>query len=197
MDQSMTTLLKQNISKHISLSEKETEQFCALFHPQTIRKKSYLLKEGEVCKFEGFVNKGLFKVYLIDEKGFEQILSFPREDWWIGDIDSFINQRPSHYFIQAIEYSEILVISKEDKEKLYQNIPKVEKLFRIMGQKSLIALQRRMSENLRKTAGQRYIDFIEKNAQLAQRLTNLHIAAYLGISHEFVSKIRRKLSRKK
>jgi len=193
----MTTLLKQNISKHISLSEKETEEFCAFFHPQTIRKKSHLLKEGDICKFEGFINKGLFKVYQVDEKGFEQILSFPREDWWIGDIDSFINQRPSHYFIEAIELSEILVISKEDKEKLYQNIPKVEKLFRIMGQKSLIALQRRMSENLRKTADQRYIDFIEKNAQLAQRLTNLHIAAYLGISHEFVSKIRRKISRKK
>ena len=193
----MTTLLKQNISKHISLSEKEAEEFSALFRPQTIPKKGYFLKEGDVCKFEGFVNKGLFKVYLIDEKGFEQILSFPREDWWIGDIDSFINQSPSHYFIQAIEHSEILVISKEDKERLYQNIPKVERLFRIMGQKSLIALHRRMSENLRKTADRRYIDFIEKNARLSQRLTNLQIASYLGISHEFVSKIRRKISLKK
>jgi CRP-like cAMP-binding protein len=109
----------------------------------------------------------------------------------------FYQSKTVSLFIEAIESSEILVISKEDKEKLYQNIPKVEKLFRIMGQKSLIALQRRMSENLRKTADQRYIDFIEKNAQLAQRLTNLHIAAYLGISHEFVSKIRRKISGKK
>jgi len=193
----LTTLLRQNIGKHISLSEKETVEFCEMFYPRTIRKKAYLLKEGEICRFEGFVIKGLFKVYQVDEKGFEQILSFPREDWWIGDIDSFVNQRPSHYFIQAIEHAEILAISKEDKEKLYQNIPKVEKLFRIMGQKSLIALQRRMSENLRKTADQRYIDFIEKNAQLAHRLTNLDIAAYLGISHEFVSKIRKKISRKK
>jgi hypothetical protein len=82
------------------------------------------------------------------------------------------------------------------KQNISSHIPKIEKLFRIMTQKTHVALQRRMIDNLSKTADQRYLDFIEKNPQLFQRLTNLQIAAYLGISHEFLSKIRKKLAGK-
>lgn len=193
----MFELLLQNVKKHISLSEEEAEYFVRNFKPINIKKKQFLLQEGKICRFEGFVTKGLFKFYHLDERGFEQILFFPREDWWVGDIDSFTNQKPSYYFIQALEDSEVLIITKEDKENLYDNLPKVEKLFRIMGQKALIELHRIMSDNLRKTAPQRYSEFIEKDPTLMQRLTNLQIAAYLGISHELVSKIRKKLSLKK
>ena len=101
------------------------------------------------------------------------------------------------FFIEALEDSEVLLITKNDKEFAYKNLPKVEKLFRVMTQKTHVALQRRMIDNLSKTADQRYIDFIEKYPQLFQRLTNLQIAAYLGISHEFLSKIRKKISQKK
>ena len=89
------------------------------------------------------------------------------------------------------------VLSKKDKEFAYNKIPKIEKLFRVMTQKTHIALQRRIIDNLSKTADQRYIDFIEKYPNLFQRLTNVQIAAYLGISHEFLSKIRRKIASKK
>ncbi len=193
----MTALLKQNISNHISLTEKEMEAFCNLFQSKIIKKKSFLLREGEVCKFEGFVNKGLFRVFHLDHNGFEQVLYFAIENWWITDMDSFTNQKPSNLYIEALEDSEVLLISKKDKEFAYSNIPKIEKLFRVMTQKTHIALQRRMIDNLSKTADQRYIDFIEKYPQLFQRLTNLQIAAYLGISHEFLSKIRKKISSKK
>ena len=88
----MTTLLQKNIAAHISLSETEMESFCNLFEYKTIKKKSFLLREGEICKFEGFVTKGLFRVYHIDKNGFEQILYFAIEDWWITDIDSFTNE---------------------------------------------------------------------------------------------------------
>ncbi|WP_130734050.1 Crp/Fnr family transcriptional regulator [Flavobacterium sp. J27] len=193
----METKLLQNVKKHIQLSEEEETYFVSYFKPISIQKKDFLLREGEICKFEGFVTKGLFKVCHYDEKGLEKIISFPREDWWVGDIDSFTNQKPSSYFIQALEDAEVLLISREDKENLYVNLPKVEKLFRIMGQKALIALQRRMSENLRKPAEERYSDFLEKYPQLLQRLTNLQIAAYLGVSHELLSKIRKKIVSKK
>ena len=193
----MTTLLRQNIAKHISLSNKETEQFCDLFKPHFIKKKDLILREGDICKFEAFVTKGLFRVYHIDQNGFEQVLYFAMEDWWITDMDSFTNQRPSQLFIEALEDSEVLLISKKDKEFAYENIPTIEKLFRIMTQKTHIALQRRMIDNLSKTADQRYIDFIEKYPRLTQRLSNIQIAAYLGISHEFLSKIRKKISLKK
>jgi CRP-like cAMP-binding protein len=192
----MTALLKLNIARHIDLSDTETEAFCTLFQSRQIEKKQFLLRGGEVCKFEGFVVKGLFKVYHIDNKGVEQILYFAVENWWITDIDSFTNEKPSQLFIEALEDSEVLLISKKDKEFAYINLPKIEKLFRVMTQKTHVALQRRMIDNLSKTADQRYIDFIEKYPQLFQRLTNIQIAAYLGISHEFLSKIRKKITHK-
>lgn len=192
----MKQFLKQNITKHISLSENETEEFCNLFQHKSIKKKSFLLREGEVCKFEGFVTKGLFRVYHIDQNGFEQVLYFAIENWWVTDIDSFTNETPSHLYIEALEDCEVLLISKKNKEFAYTNFPNVEKLFRVMTQKTLVALQRRMIDNLSKNADQRYIEFIEKYPQLFQRLTNLQIAAYLGISHEFLSKIRKKISSK-
>jgi len=193
----MKALLKQNIAQHISLSENEIEDFCNLFEQKLIPKKNFLLREGEICKFEGFVTKGLFRVYHIDKNGFEQILYFAIENWWITDIDSFTTETPSQLFIEALEDSEVLVISKKDKEFAYTNLPKIEKLFRVMTQKTHVALQRRMIDNLSKTAESRYIEFTEKYPQLIQRLSNIQIAAYLGITNVFLSNIRKKIAVKK
>ena len=192
----MTTLLQKNIAAHISLSETEMESFCNLFEYKTIKKKSFLLREGEICKFEGFVTKGLFRVYHIDKNGFEQILYFAIEDWWITDMDSFANEIPSQLFIEALEDSELLLISKKDKDFAYENLPKIEKLFRIMTQKTHVALQRRMIDSMSKTAGSRYVDFVKKYPQLLQRLSNVQVAAYLGITNVFLSNIRKKISSK-
>ena len=192
----MTTLLQKNIAAHISLSETEMESFCNLFEYKTIKKKSFLLREGEICKFEGFVTKGLFRVYHIDKNGFEQILYFAIEDWWITDIDSFTNEIPSQLFIEALEDSELLLISKKDKDFAYENLPKIEKLFRIMTQKTHVALQRRMIDSMSKTAEFRYVECVEKYPQLIQRLSNIQVAAYLGITNVFLSNIRKKISSK-
>ncbi len=193
----MIESLKQNVAHHVSISDNEMEEFCNFFHKKTMKKKTFLLREGEVCEFEGFVAKGLFRVYHIDQNGFEQILYFAIENWWITDIDSFTNGKPSQLFIEALEDSEVLLITKKDKEFAYAKLPLIEKLFRVMTQKTHVALQRRMIDNLSKTADQRYLDFIEKYPNHYKRLTNLQIAAYLGISHEFVSKIRRKIASRK
>ena len=193
----MKELLKQNILNNVNFSENELAQFCDLFKLKKIKKKKLLLQKGEICKFEGFVIKGLFHIYHLNKKGEKQVLYFAIENWWVTDIDSFTNQTPSDLFIEALEDSEILLISKTDKEFAYENLPQVEKLFRIMTQKTHVALQRRMIDNLSKTADQRYLDFIAKYPNLQLRLTNLQIAAYLGISHEFLSKIRRKVTNNK
>jgi CRP-like cAMP-binding protein len=192
----MIESLKQNVAHHISISDNEMEEFCNLFHKKTIKKKTFLLRASEVCEFEGFVAKGLFRVYHIGQNGFEQILYFAIENWWITDIDSFTTGKPSQLFIEALEDSEVLLITKKNKEFAYSKLPLIEKLFRVMTQKTHVALQRRMIDNLSKTADQRYLDFIEKYPALYSRLTNLQIAAYLGISHEFLSKIRRKIASK-
>lgn len=193
----MKELFKKHLAKHISLSSSEFDKFIEPFKLKIIKKKEFYLQQGEVCKYEAFVIKGLFKIYYLDNKGSENIINFAASDWWLGDIDSFNNETPSKLFIEALEDSEIFIINKYDKEVLYEELPKVEKLFRIMGQKAMVALQRRVIDSISKTADLRYVDFIEKNSSIAQRLTNLQIAAYLGISHEFLSKIKKKISAKK
>ncbi|MBB6500609.1 CRP-like cAMP-binding protein [Pedobacter cryoconitis] len=191
----MYNLLRENIEKHIHLTDEEFAQFSAPFYLQKVQKKQMLLREGEICKFEGFVNKGCLRVYYLDEMGFEKVLYFAVEGWWITDIDSFTNQAPSILNIEALEDSEVLMITYPYKTILYDTLPKVEKLFRIMTQKTHAALQRRMISSLSKTADKRYIEFVTKYPQLEQRLSQQQVAAYLGISHEFLSKIRKKVAK--
>ncbi|MFX1708759.1 Crp/Fnr family transcriptional regulator [Chitinophaga sp. CC14] len=189
-------LLRNHIEQYIQITDAEFEQFIVNFHHRKIKKKDFLLREGDTCKYEAFVTKGCFRIYYSDEKGDAQILYFAVESWWATDIDSFINQRPSILNIEALEDSEVLLINKPHKDLLYETLPKVEKMFRIMNQKSLVTFQRRVISSLGKTADKRYLEFIEKYPDLEQRLNQQQLAAYLGISHEFLSKIRKKLSGK-
>ncbi|KMQ65752.1 catabolite gene activator protein [Chryseobacterium angstadtii] len=189
----MTDSLKKHIREYIEISDEKLEKYCNAFSVHKIKKKDFLLKEGDICEAEGFVLNGCFKVFHTDSNADEQILYFAVEDWWISDIDSFINKIPSQLNIQAIEDSEILLISKEDKEKLYQEIPEIEKLMRLKFQMSVIALQRRVIDNLSKPSDELYQDFLKKYPKTAHRLTNIQIAAYLGVTPEFISRIRRKI----
>lgn len=189
----MSDLLFRNISQYINISEQDFQQFVKLFELKTFKKKEVVLKEGDYCLFEGFVLNGCFKIYYLNENGFEQTLYFAVEGWWITDIDSFINNVPSILNIEALEDSEVLMISKKDKEYLYKTMPQIEKLFRIMNQKSSVSLQRRILSLTGKTADKRYLEFLEKYPGLEQRITQQQVASYLGITHEFLSKIRKKL----
>ena len=112
----MSDLLFRNISQYINLSEEDFQQFVKPFELKTFKKKELVLKEGDYCLFEGFVLKGCFKICYLNENGFEQTLYFAVEGWWITDIDSLINNVPSILNIEALEDSEVLMISKEDKE---------------------------------------------------------------------------------
>ncbi|GAA0891463.1 Crp/Fnr family transcriptional regulator [Fulvivirga kasyanovii] len=188
-------LLEQHIKKHVEFSGEELKTFCDHFHLKKVMKKQLLLRYGTVCQFEGFVTKGCFRLFTIDHEGNENVLYFAAKDWWVTDIDSFTNQTPAFLSIQALEDSEVLLVNKSDKELLYERMPKVEKLFRIMTQKTLVSLQRRLIRNHSLTAEERYQHFISTYPEIAQKLTNLQIAAYLGITHEFVSKIRKKISK--
>ncbi len=189
----MSDLLFRNISQYISLSEEDLKRFIKPFEYRKFTKKDVVLKEGDYCFFEGFVLSGCFKIYYLNEKGFEQTLYFAVEGWWITDIDSLINNVPSILNIEALEDSEVLMITKKDKENLYESMPQIEKLFRIMNQKSSVALQRRILSLTGKTADKRYLEFLEKYPGLEQRITQQQVASYLGITHEFLSKIRKKL----
>ncbi|UCA62078.1 Crp/Fnr family transcriptional regulator [Chryseobacterium rhizoplanae] len=192
----MTEPLQKHIREYVDISDEKLEKYCSAFTLRKIKKKEFLLTEGSVCEFEGFIVKGCFKVFHTDRNAYEQILYFGIENWWISDIDSFVNRIPSKLTIQALEDSEILLISKENKEKLYQEMPEVEKLMRLKFQRSIIALQRRILDNLSKSSEERYIEFLQDYPQTAHRLTNIQIAAYLGVTPESLSRVRRKIVKK-
>lgn len=189
----MTEPLKKHIRSYIDISDEKLEKYCIAFNLRKIKKKEFLLKEGEICEFEGFVLKGCFKVFHTHHNAAEQILYFGIENWWISDIDSFVNRIPSKLNIQALEDSEILLIPKKEKEKLYAEMPEIERLMRLKFQKSIITLQRRIIDNLSKPSDERYVEFLKDYPQTVHRLTNIQIAAYLGVTPEFISRIRKKI----
>ncbi|MDN3691473.1 Crp/Fnr family transcriptional regulator [Chryseobacterium tructae] len=189
----MTESLEKHIREYVDISDENLEKYCNAFTYRKIKKKEFLLMEGSICDFEGFVVNGCFKVFHTDRNAAEQILYFAIENWWISDIDSFINRIPSKLTIQALENSEILLISKKDKEKLYQEMPEVERLMRLKFQSSIIALQRRIIDNLSKSSEERYIEFLKKYPEISRRLTNIQIAAYLGVTPESLSRVRKKI----
>ena len=159
-------------------------------------KKTYLLQEGDICHFEAYVNKGCVRTYFIDENGFEVTLMFAVEDWWIGDIASFYNQQPSNLFIETLEETELLVFNPVTKEMLLREIPKFERVFRLMVQRRLAATQERLIHSISRTAQEKYLDFLKRYPEIPQRVPQHYIASYLGISPEFISKIRTRLSKK-
>ncbi|WP_044210297.1 Crp/Fnr family transcriptional regulator [Flammeovirga sp. OC4] len=187
----MNELLKQNINKHVQFSASELEEFCKYFQLKTFKKKEHLLKQGDVCKFEGFVLNGCFRIFTLDQKGSDNTLYFAARDWWLMDNDSFMHQNPSHLNMQALEDSEVLMISRTDKLMLYEKLPIVEKLFRVMSQKALVAWQRRLIRNHCETAKERYQNFLSTYPSIASKITDKQMASYLGITHEFLSKIKK------
>lgn len=189
-------LILRNVSRHISLNREETDHFTSLLQHKTIKKKQFLLTRDELCRTENFIIKGCTRTYTIDENGFEHILMFGIEDWWVGDLASFLNQTPSHYYIDALENTEVLQITKPDLDLLFEKVPKFERFFRIIIQNAFIAQQTRINQNLSFSAEQRYLDFISRYPAFEQRIPQKQIAAYLGITPEFLSMLRRKIARK-
>jgi len=186
----------KNISQHIQLDDGEADYFLSLLQPRTIKRKEYLLRPNEVCKYESFITKGCLRTYTIDNTGLEHIVMFAVEEWWTGDLYSFLTQTPGNFIIDALEDTDLLQISKDDLEKLYECVPKFERFFRLILQNAFVAQQQRINHNLSFTAEERYLYFIKKYPQLEQRLPQKQVAAYLGITPEFLSMIRRKLARK-
>lgn len=185
-------LLKQHIKDVIGyIPTDELNAFCNYFTLKTFKKHSYILKQGEVCNFEGFITKGCCSITYTDSRDKSFTLYFAVEGMWVVELDSLLHGLPSQFSIQAIEDSEILMIHKDDKEKCYESMLSINKLFRIIAQQSLIHFKDLIIDGISKTAEERYSDFM-RNSPAAHRLTNIQIATHLGVSREFISKIRRK-----
>lgn len=185
-----------NVTRFINLDSKEEQFFTDLLTFQTFPKKTVLLREGEICHFEGYIQKGCVRVYYLDDNGFEVTILFAIEDWWISDIASFQDQKPSNLYIETLEDSEIYMLNPATKEKLLTEIPKFERVFRMLVQRNLSTLQNRLVNTISKSASDRYLEFTKVYPSIPQRVAQYYIASYLGVSKEFVSTIRKRLATK-
>lgn len=193
IDFEMSQLLLENIEQHISLSDEEKEVLLSFFKVKKLRKRQYFLQEGDVSKHSAFILSGCLRSYFVDENGLEHILQFAVEDWWITDMMSIITQNPSKLNIDAVEDSEMLIITRENQEELLKKIPQFERYFRIKTESGLAHLQSRLLENLSLPAKERYTNLLKKYPKIVEKVPQKQIASYLGITPEFLSKIRNQM----
>ncbi|UKT66009.1 Crp/Fnr family transcriptional regulator [Pedobacter mucosus] len=167
-----------------------------VFSERNYKRKGLLLQEGDVCKFYTFVVSGCFKMYAVDQNGVEHNLQFAVENEWIADFQSFYDQKASLLYIEAIEPAKVLQIEHDDLLYLYAHFPIFDRNFRIIIERKFIRLQERILQNISYTADERYYNFQQRYPDLIQRLPGTQIASYLGITSEFLSKIKKKISKK-
>ena len=181
--------------RHLPLSAEEKAVLEEVFKERRVRRKQYLLQEGDICTHNTFVVEGCFRMFMVDEKGKEHNLQFAVEDWWIGDIGSFHSEDPSRLHIEALEHSVVLQIKKEDQLRLFVDFPKFNRIFRVFTENALVSAQRRILQNISSTAEERYLDFLKRHPDFFNRISNVQIASYLGVTPEFLSTIRKRLTK--
>ena len=188
-----TKSLIDYFENHLPLKEEEKSAVEEYFKERRIKRRQFILQEGDICKHNTFVVEGCFRMYMIDEKSKEHNLQFAVENWWIGDIGSFHSEKPSRLNIEAIENSIILQCKKEDQIRLFVNYPKFNLIFRVLAENAMVSLQNRILQNISSTAEERYLDFVERYPNFFNRISNVQIASYLGVTPEFLSAIRKKI----
>lgn len=190
-----TESLISYFSKHLPLNEKEITYLKTVVMEKKVRRRQFLLQEGDICKHNSFVVEGCLRMYMVDANGKEHNLQFAIENWWVIDMNSFYSDEPSRLNVEAIENSTILQIHREDQFNMFVNYPKFNRIFRVLSENALIACQRRVMQNISSTAEERYLDFMDRYPFLFNRISNVQIASYLGITPEFLSTIRKRLAK--
>ncbi|MNQ45827.1 DNA-binding transcriptional dual regulator Crp [compost metagenome] len=180
------------LSRSARLSKEEVKIFEKHLELRKIPKKTILLSAGEICNFEAYINKGCIREYFVDRNGIELTLQFAMEDWWVSDITSFEDQVPSDMYIETLEDCELLVLTRQAKENLINEVPQLERMFRLMIQRHLSKLQKRLFRTVSSTAMEQYVEFITRYPTISQRVSQQYIASYLGITPEFLSRLRAK-----
>jgi len=193
----MYDMLIANLRKHINLTAEDIDTITSRLNLKKVKRKHYLVAPQEYCRYEHFVIKGCFRSYFVDDRGDEHITYFAVEDYWITDLQSFISGEPATLYVEALEDSEVLQLSKNHLEELFQLVPQLNNYFRILYQKSIVSMNTRVLNAISSTADEHYLQFLKRYPFLEQRVPQYMIASYLGVTPEFLSKIRsRVLSRR-
>ncbi|MGL2966637.1 Crp/Fnr family transcriptional regulator [Flavobacterium sp. XGLA_31] len=185
-----------NISKIVTLTPQEQALFLSKTETKQFKAKTILQHAGQVCKESYFVNSGLLRSFNINDNIVEHVLSFACDGWWISDMYSLLSQKPGNLFIEVLEDAEVIVLTKENQDRLYDEIPKLERFFRILIEKSLVANQERLMDNLSLTAEERFEKFCKKYPSLIQQVPQKQIASYIGVTPEFFSKMKARMLKK-
>ncbi|AUC84335.1 hypothetical protein CW731_03040 [Polaribacter sp. ALD11] len=189
MHQSIT----KHIQNHIHLTSLDVDKLNAVLNEISVSKGQFLLKPGTNVKHEYFVIKGCLKAYYMDDKGSKHIIQFAVENWWVGDFDAFYNQIPSKLYIEAIEDSQLLSITYNSLQKIYEEAPIFERYFRILTTQAFISQRKRILSTLEKNTQERYLEFCTSYPKIEERVANYDIANYLGVSPENLSRVRRQM----
>ncbi len=192
----MYELFFRNFNKKVLLTEEEEVQIKKYLTPKKLRKKQYLLQEGDPCKSIAFIEKGALRAYSVDDKGNERIIQFGLEGWVISDLYSFLTGEPATYNIDAIEDAELVLISKSANEELLQKLPKYETFTRLNITGAYLAMQRRLTSIISATLEERYATFTALYPDIVQRVPQHMIASYMGLTPETLSRVRQKMNRK-
>ena len=177
-------------------TEEEFTLFLSCFAFKTVTKKDYYLRAGECCHSKAYLNKGCARNFVLDEQGHERILFFAFEDWWLGDFDAYYSGKPGTNYIQMLEDSELLVISKENFQKAEQEISKLKQWYSFKMLRSASASRNRIEEMKTLSAEECYLKLIENQPHIFQRIPLQHIASYLNIEPQSLSRMRKRLIRK-
>ena len=193
----MFALLHAHIEQRLHLTEEEFDLTAQFFTSRKVRKRQFLLQEGEVCKNLAFVTSGCLREYGIDHKGDEHIIQFAMSDWWISDLNSFLSGTPSTHNIDALQDSDVLLLEKSAREKLLDSVPKMDRFFRILLEANYVSTHKRVNETLSASAEERYLTFIRTYPELVEQIPQNQIASYLGITPQSLSRIRKELSQQR
>lgn len=193
----MHELFFKKLNEVISLTEEEEEIIRSYLLPKKLRKKQYILQEGDVSKYAVFVEKGLLRSYTVNEKGNEQIVQFALEGWWISDMYSFITGEPARYNIDALEDAELLLMTKKASEELMKRVPKFLEFNFIQMRNAFVAFERRLSNMVNLSTEERYTKLVERYPDIVQRVPQHMIASYLGLTPETLSRVRKQITSRK
>ncbi len=183
------------INKYIDLTEKEIAFLRSNTNYKKYLKGHYIVQQGAVCKHTNFIISGCTKNFYVDQQGQEHIVTFAIENWWSADLSSFITQTPSDFNVKCIEATEVIQFTYQNQDKIFQNIPKMETLFRKLLEKALVSSQKRIVNNFSLSAKDQYLYFKKQFSTIEQRVPQYMVASYLGITKEFLSKIKTELAK--
>lgn len=178
------------ISKYVTLNKEEEFILLSKITYRKYLKNQYVVQQGDICKYSNFIISGCTKTFYLDVNGQEHIIMFSIEDWWASDIGSFITQTSADYNVQCIENTELIQFSYDNQDEILQKIPKLERFFRKIIEKGLVASQKRIVRNFSLSAKEQYVYFKTQYPKIEQRIPQYMIASYLGITKEFLSKIK-------